>query len=198
MTDIEQPAPASAGVTAGPAPDFSGVTKRGPGRPPNATRATEVRAQRRRRADTEHGHHGRLAVRKELLEPQFHHRWINDDPGRIHAMTVKDDFDKVSDPSLLQEDGKSMGAEVRQLVGTHLDGKPKYAYLCRKPLDFHREDRAKKQRVVDEMEADIKRGIVKSPGALSADNPRAYVPGGAKTPMTMADGSRRTPQTYTP
>lgn len=183
MTDVEQPA-------------VAGTEKRGPGRPPNSTRATEVRAQRRRRADTPESY-GRLTVNHELLDhANYAYRWINDAPGRIEAKTVRDDWDILRDPAI-KEDGNNEGAQVRQLVGATADGKPFYAYLCKKPIEFHREDRVKKQRALDEAETELKRGFQKDPNALSANDRHAYIPGGAQAPMVLT-GPRRVAQIYTP
>jgi hypothetical protein len=165
--------------------------------PATPKRTEEQRAQRRRRADTTHEGTGRLSVREDLLDrKKFTYRWINDTAGRIEAMTKRDDWDIVTDPDI-KVDGKNEGAQVRELVGKHPDGSPQYSYLCKKPLDWHREDRAKKMREVNQLEADLKRGVSKGAGALSADNASAYIPAGGIS-LESETGVRRKSASYEP
>lgn len=165
--------------------------------PTPSKRTEEQRAKRRRRADTTHEGYMRLGVRDDLLDrKKFAYRWINDSAGRIDALTKRDDWDIVVDPEI-KEDSKSEGAPVRELVGAKQDGTPLYAYLCRKPLEWHREDRAKKLREVNKLEADLKRGQLKDAGALSADNPSAYIPGDGIS-LTGESGVRRKSASYEP
>jgi hypothetical protein len=164
---------------------------------PVPKRAEEQRAQRRRRADTSHEAQGRLSVNEALLDKKnFSYRWINDAAGRIDALTVRDDWDIVRDPSV-KDDSNSEGAPVRNLVGRKEDGGPLYAYLCKKPLDWFNEDRAKKQRIVDELEGALKRGESNDPKALSANNSTAYVPKDGIS-MTPEAGVRRGNANYEP
>lgn len=157
-------------------------------------RTEEIRAQRRRRADTTGEHGGRLNVNEALLDHnQFAYRWINDSAGRVDHLTTKDDWDIIRDPTV-KDDSNSEGAPVRQLVGSKVDGSPLYAYLCRKPIEFHKEDRAKKQARTTELEKQIMRGVVKAPGALSTDNATAYIPDGGSNSISDAKGT----QTYKP
>lgn len=161
-------------------------------------RAEEQRAQRRRRADTTHEGYMRLGVNEALLDrKKFAYRWINDTNGRIDAMTKRDDWDIVTDPNI-KEDSKSEGAQVRQLVGAKQDGSPLFAYLCRKPIEYHKEDRAKKQKPLDEQDAQLKKGIVNSRDALSASDPNAYVPKDGISFSEEAGARKGPPQSYEP
>jgi hypothetical protein len=163
---------------------------------PQATgkRTEETRAHRRRRADTTGEFGGKLHVSDELLDhSQFAYRWINDSAGRIEELTIRDDWDIIRDPKI-KDDSNSEGAQVRQLVGSKKDGSPLYAYLCRKPIEFQKEDRAKKQARTDELEKQIMRGVVKGQGTLSTDNGTAYIPDGGSNSITDAKGT----QTYKP
>lgn len=139
-------------------------------------RAEETRARRRRRAEASYEGHVRLTVNEDLLDrDNFAYRWVNDTTDRIRRFTKDDDWDKVTDTDI-KENSNSQGAEVRQLVGSNEDGSPLYAYLLRKPIEFHREDRALKQKRIDETEKSIKRGVHAGGEALSADNDKGYVP----------------------
>lgn len=95
----------------------------------------ERRARRERAPDLD-GHRLKLAVPEAAILPGFSYRWINDDGMRIHALTTQDDWEV--DPKV----------EPRR-VGTKADGSALMAYLVRKPEEWQREDRAKRQRSVD-------------------------------------------------
>lgn len=170
--------------------------KRGPGRPPN--RAQEVKERRRRRVDPVENGLGPLGLSPSKMDPKFHYHWINDNPGRIHEKTVLDDYDKVEDESLVAEYGShSEGAAVRRLVGAHADGKPKYAYLCRKPMEYYTADRYEKQKAVNEIEAQLKRGKVKD--GLGPNDPHSYVPDGMTSSVQITGNERRAgAKTYEP
>lgn len=163
---------------------------------PQATgkRTEETRAQRRRRADTTGEFGGKLHVNDALLDhTKFAYRWINDSAGRVDELTIRDDWDIIRDPTI-KDDSNSEGAQVRQLVGSKVDGSPLYAYLCKKPIEFQKEDRAKKQARTNELEKQIMRGVVKGPGTLSTDNGTAYIPDGGSNSITDSKGT----QTYKP
>jgi hypothetical protein len=172
------------------------AVKRGPGRPPN--RVEEVKAERRRRIDPGENGQGPLGLSQSKQDPGFHYHWINDTPGRLHEKTVNDDYDKVEDPSLvLGGDTNSEGSAVRRLVGAHADGKPKYAYLCRKPIEYYKKDRLEKQATVNDLEKQIRGGKVKD--GLSTDDPHSYVPDGAASPVQIVRPEpRRSTQSYEP
>jgi hypothetical protein len=154
--------------------------------PETSKRAEEVRSERRRRADTTHEYSHRLSVNEALLDhTRFAYRFINDTGGRLHERTVNDDWDVVKDPSV-KSDADGNGAPVRKLVGTNLDGSPVYAYLCQKPIEYHRADRAQKQRRTDETMKSIVQGKSKDPDALSIEQPTAYIPSDGGTSVTYA------------
>lgn len=174
---------------AGIAPATNSPAAEAPGK-----RTEEVRAQRRRRAETTHEFSHRLSVNEQLLEPhKFAYRYINDKGGRLHDKTVNDDWDVIKDPSI-KSDADSEGAPVRKMVGANQDGSPIHAYLCRKPVEFHNDDRAKQQRRTDELMASVMRGKHQGPEALSAEQPTTYVPG--PNSLEVKTGARVT--TYKP
>jgi hypothetical protein len=72
-------------------------------------------------------------------------RWFNDTGIRIHTMTEIDTWQKVPGVPPLT-------------VGTDDEKNPIKAFLCMKPKEFVREDRAAKARALTEMEQGIVRG----------------------------------------
>jgi hypothetical protein len=146
--------------------------KRGPGRP-RKEEAREERARRRKRADDGEVIGKRLGVRKSALDLRnFAYRWVNDNPARIQAMTQEDDWDLVSnDGDEVKEDTATAGSAVTQVVGTHPDGSPKLAYLCRKPKTYFEEDQKERQAELDKQLAELRRGATRN-GELQSD----YIP----------------------
>lgn len=118
------------------------------------TRRTEERRRRRQGAQAE----GRLGVDPNLLnESQYAYRWMNDEPGRLVTKTKNDDWDLVPNAGE-KEDSTDLGDMVSVVVGTHPDGTPKRAYLCRKPKTYFEEDQKAAQDVLDEQLEQLRRG----------------------------------------
>jgi hypothetical protein len=150
-------------------------------------RAQEERKRRRRRDPGSYEGRIKLSVNEDLLDrDNFTYRWVNDSPGRLDALTKRDDWDVVSDPSL-KDDSNSEGQPIRQLVGTKEDGTALYAYLCKKPLEFHREDQARKTQRVDELEGSIMKG--KHKDGASTDDQNVYVPQGGIQQTASSGGT---------
>lgn len=141
------------------------IQKRGPGRPPKQEtgRAGQIKAERRRRnTDTLGGKRRRLAVKGELDRENYEYRWVNDVGNRLHSLTVEDDWEVV--PNRNGELGEQgVGSELSKPVGTGERGQSIRSILCRKPIDYYRNDAAEAQRQIDETEASMKRGA--TPGA---------------------------------
>jgi hypothetical protein len=155
------------------------------GRP--ARRVEEERARRRRRDDMGDGRLQTLSV-VGYRDPAYDYRWINDDPGRVHRLTVDDDWDRVTQDMLGERADKDrqVGSGVERVVDRATG---KRAILVRKLKEYVEVDYAKSQARVDEMDQMIKRGEVPS-GA--GNEPRvagvnAYVPAGA---INIQDGRR--------
>lgn len=125
------------------------------------SREGDEQRQRRRRLDgtLDRMLQLRLAVPQEVKDkhPDRDFRWFNDNGNRIHAKTVLDDWDKVD------------GVEP-QLVGTDKEGRPMKAYLCMKPIEFIREDEARKEAERKEQE----RGIVSGSSTTGDLASRSY------------------------
>jgi hypothetical protein len=110
------------------------------------------------------------------FDPAFTYRIINDEPGRIHALTVQDDWDVVTHAQMGTERDakeKGVGSSVEFVVDRQTGKK---AVLVRKPLDYYKADKAKEQASITAQMADIKSGKHQGPDALAG--PNAYVPTG--------------------
>ncbi len=140
------------------------------------TRTDQVKRERRRRGDLTEDRNLKLSVPEHLKDPNYEYRWINDTSGgRIHMLTVADDWDVVKDKGI---EGQGEGTAVTRNVGTSESGKPARAYLCRKLKTFYQEDQQAKQARLLSTEEELKRGPApNSPGLTSAE---AYVPAGHK------------------
>lgn len=144
-------------------------------------RVQETRSRRRRRDDSAETWNRKLYVPERFLDrTKYVYRWINDDGGRIQEKTRFDDFDIVtadqmgegySEVARDQADGNS----VRRQVGKQ-DGKPLYAYFCRKLKEFAEEDQAKKMADIASQEETMRRGPLPTRDGLG--QAEAYVPGG--------------------
>lgn len=138
-------------------------------------RVVEERTRRRRRDDLGMSRHRQLAVDTSKFDPAYTYRIINDDPGRIHALTVQDDWDVVTHAQLGDRDAKEKGVGSNvEFVVDRQSGKR--AVLVRKPIEFYKEDKAKEQAAISAQMADIKRGKHQGTDALAG--PNAYVPEG--------------------
>jgi hypothetical protein len=149
-------------------------------------RIEEERTRRRRRDDMGVGRHRHLAINGDL-DPAYEYRWINDEPGRVHLLTVRDDWDRVTSADLGERDEKdrNVGAGVERIVDRATG---KRAILVRKPKDFYRADKAKEQAALDEVDAAIKRGQVPDKGGEEAlRGSHAYIPSGG---IRITDGRR--------
>lgn len=161
-------------------------------------RVNEEKARRRRRGDSSYENSGRLGVDTALLDREnFAYRWINDAGGRLQYMTTQQDWDIVKDTRVKDEGGKNEGAQVRQIVGANKDGSPMYAYLCREPKEFFKEDQARKNKRLDEEHEAMLRGEVRGENTLTASDPNAYVPAEGISIRGEA-GRRKGAETYTP
>ena len=155
-------------ASSGPRPPSKAIDS---AKPQPSKRAEEVFAQRRRRQDTGPLAGLKLYVPENLKETGFTYRWIKDDDRRIHDKTVDDDWDIVRNKVI---DGTGEGTPVSRIVGKDKSGQPVRAFLCKKPEEFYKLDKAKEWRYrVDAREEDIKRGAA-GPGGLAG--PTSYIP----------------------
>lgn len=164
--------------------------------PIKSKRAEEVRQTRRRRLDLDDESNAPLAVNHKYLDHNnYAYRFINDTPGRLQKM-YDEDWDIVNDPRV-KDDANSEGTPLRKLVGANKDGTPLYAYLHRKPKKMYNEDRGRKMTKITETEQALKRGMTGQPGALSANDHGAYIPGGKAEAVTISSAKGKA-QNYEP
>lgn len=147
--------------------------KRGPGRPP---RAQAEQQGRRRRESLGEDRNLKLHVAADLKDPNFEYRWVNDRPGRVHQMTVQDDWDVVSTDRPDQLTAAAEGSVMRRAVDKFTG---ENAVLLKKPKEYFEADRLEKQRPVDAVEKALRSGPAPSPEGISGSE--AYVPGGKNT-----------------
>lgn len=91
-------------------------------------------------------------------DPNYHYRFFNDDPnkpGRIQeaieaGYEVVEGKAQIGDPAV--DNPKKLGSAMTRPVGNGVTG-----VLMRKPLDWHLEDQAEKQKTRNETEAAIRR-----------------------------------------
>ena len=116
------------------------------------TREDETRQERRRRqpGSLDRGAHLKLAIpeniRAENADQHLH--WINDASNRMHHLTTNDDYSKVEGVAPVP-------------VGTSDDGKPIYAHLMKKPLDYWQADQREKTAAINAKENDLLQGAEK-------------------------------------
>ncbi len=146
---------------------------------PKSTRAEAVRTTRRHERGAVVNTGLRMAVNDAALDKKnYVHRFVNDDPGRIQAMTEGGEWDKVEDPNkVIKSDSTGEGTNVSVVVGTTANGAPKRAVLLRKPKWIHDEDQKAKMADHDKTMAAIKRGKPTTAAAeITGDT--GYVPDG--------------------
>lgn len=138
------------------------------------SRNEQIKTERRRRnADGLAGKRRRLTVDESKLDREkYEYRFANDENNRIHELTVKDDWEVVSDRGgEVKGNSSNMGANVSVVAGTGEKGNPVNAVLLRKPKSYYDEDAAKAQRHIDAKERSIAGG--EAPGS---DSGSTYVP----------------------
>lgn len=135
-------------------------------------RAPRRQAETRRRKDRGDVTGQRMAVNTSLLDfGNYAYRWLNDKPARMFAMTKEDDWDIVHQDGGEVKAESDLGSAVSYVVGTHPDGSPLRAYLCRKRKEWYDADQEEKTRELEAQLAELRRGNDRS-GQPQSD----YVP----------------------
>lgn len=121
-----------------------------------ATRADEIRTERRRKPGNVLQTGKKLAVNEAALDrDNFEYRFFNDTPGRIQA-AYDNDWDTVTDPTV-KPDADGAGTVIEKVVGT--DGsKPTKGVLMKKRRDWYQQDQKEKRAHLDKIEESIRRG----------------------------------------
>lgn len=136
-------------------------------------RIAELRAKRAAAPARQHADLN-LWIPEHLKRKDLHYHWLNDDdrPGNVQAMTESGYYDFVYDDEVLEDKGGGRGvrqhdasARIKRRVGTNLDGSPKFAYLCCKPIEMYKEDVARQNAASNELVQMIHR--VKATGDVS-------------------------------
>lgn len=138
-------------------------------------RNDEIKTERRRRTSgATTGRAMRLAVDETKLDREkYEYRFVNNDPARLHALTVSDDWEIVPDRNATITGNADMGAKASVHAGTTEQGHAQRAVLCRKLKTYYNDDQAQKQRAIDEREASLKSGAVPGAGKGEVYSPSA-------------------------
>jgi hypothetical protein len=132
----------------------------------------------------------KLAVDESQLDRnKYEYRFINDDPGRVAALTQQDDWEMVTDRSkTLKVDGDGLGSGVSKVVGKDDQGRAVQAHLVRKPKEYFDADAKEKQDAIDRQMTQIKSGPSPEQGGIGAKPGASYVPEGG---IQIQEGSRQ-------
>lgn len=140
-----------------------------------------TKLQDRRRAGATGARRQKLAVNRSHLDPNYEHRWINDDELRLFSLTKEDNWDLVPDPSKsIKQDGTDLGSAISKVVGRNESGQPIRSYFARKPKVFAERDRIEKREAIN-------RTMTRITGAEE----RAKVPHSYGDGIVIEEGSKR-------
>ncbi len=141
---------------------------------PQQQRRTEgERERRRRRSDLSDGRLRNLSIQGNI-DPAYTYRFINDEPGRVHKLTVADDWEivKASDLDPNAKD-KAVGSAVERIVDRRSGQR---AILVRKKREWYDADKAEEQASVTSTEQSLMQGA--RPGVDADAQKSGYVPRG--------------------
>lgn len=158
------------------------------GRPPNAERATIELGERRRKRGSASASGLKLTVDMDKLDTKnFTHRWANDVPGRLRNLTELDDYEFVEIPG---QSSANEGNKVAHHAGLGANNSSMRSYLVRKPKQWYDDDQREKQKPLDDIDHQIKRGtLAKSDDRAAAiAGEHGYVPEGS---ISIRDGRRK-------
>jgi hypothetical protein len=114
-------------------------------------------------------------VQQRLQAPErkgYYRRWVNEDPGRLQRFEEAG-YQFVQDKEAIEKSsGVKLDTRIRQIVGVHENGSPKYGFLMELPMKFYTQDQAAKQAELDEVDEQLRGGLVK--GADGSDRSKFY------------------------
>ncbi len=139
-----------------------------PAAEPN-TRQAEVAKTRRRREGMGAERNMKLHIPEEAKDPNFELRWVNDRPGRIHALTKQDDWDIA--PGM---EGSGLGTVTERAVDSYTGER---AVLLRKPKAYFDADQLEKNKALDERDDAMRRGPLPNPEGIGGEADKSYTPG---------------------
>lgn len=105
-------------------------------------------------------------------------RWVNDVGGRP-TLAEQGGYEFVTDDGVqvgttaVGSGNQDLGSRVSRIVGKNADGSPMRAYLMEIDKDLYDEDQAKKQKPLDAVDDQIRRGVVS--GGIGPQD-KAYIP----------------------
>ncbi len=153
--------------------------RRRPGRIPEAgvlTEATprqaEVAQTRRRREGIGPERNLKMHYPCHDSDPDWVYRYANMRPGRIHQLTVDDDWEPAPRKDGAAGYETSIGTGVERVVDKYTG---EHAILLRKPRKFHEADEAAKEAERKKGDATLRRGPLPSSNGAAE---QTYVPGG--------------------
>jgi hypothetical protein len=139
----------------------------------SATRADEIRANRRMRAGSVVASGIKLAVDEDKLDRDtYEYRFVNDKDGRPQRL-YDQDWDFVTDDA--KPDSNSVGSLATAHAGV-VDGKPFNAVLMKKHKVLYKDDQKAKMQPLAEMDQAIRRGADHKANELRGDG--VYTPNG--------------------
>lgn len=150
-------------------PDAGAVTTESP-------RQAEVAQKRRRREGIGAERNLKMHIPGHDSDPNWVYRYANDRPGRIHQLTVDDDWEIAPDQfgiNGISGQSAGLGTVTERVVDKYTGEK---AILLRKPRNYHEADIAAKEVERKKGDATLRRGALPSPAGAAAGE--TYVPGG--------------------
>jgi hypothetical protein len=137
-------------------------------------RAEEVRQERRRKPGSTTAIGIKLTTDESKMDrANYSYRWVKDHGGRMTQLHG-DDWDPAPDGVIGSHGGSaSVGSKIG---GTDESGKPYSMVLMRKRKDWFQADQKEKQKPLDEMDRQIRRGQSR-PEIEASDRDDFYTPG---------------------
>ncbi len=133
----------------------------------------ETQNKRRRREGLGPERNLKMHVPGHDSDPDWVYRYANDRPGRIHQLTVDDDWEVAPNQRGASGHEASIGTATERVVDKYTGEK---AILLRKPRKYHVADKAEQEAERKKGDATLRRGPPADPnGAAPAES---YVPGG--------------------
>ena len=135
-------------------------------------RQAEVQQTRRRREGLGPERNLKMHVPGHDSDPNWVYRYANDRPGRIHQLTVDDDWEPMPNQRGAAGYEAAIGTGTERVVDKYTGER---AILLRKPRKYHEADEEAKEAERKKGDATLRRGPLPSPNGAAE---QTYVPGG--------------------